>query len=565
MVIPNEIEYHVKGNYKVYSDNPVDAIIMVCSYDDSGLNRRDLITYDYKSHSTANGNYYGVDVYATNDNGHNVGLDTSRIVTHFYYKGQYYPPSVIPQNPGKLYVATHLFESQPVGNNINVVKGDESVLVNTEMNVEYRIDHINTEKAIVFDLGNDVDFIKASVSHGSYTYNSQEHRLYWNVPAVFESKHITITAKPKLSRYYNILCYIPGTSEQNSFSYYATEYGANIRVDDVNKYKGGPQNLNVYLLDKYYNPLVGEGVAIEINGQTYHRAVKVEGYASLAINLNPGEYDVKVSYAGKFGNVQTTAKVTVKTTLFAQEIEKYYKNDTQFVASFLDGNGNPLKNSKVQFNINGLFYTRTTNDKGQAKLNINLGPNKYIITSINLATGERISNSITVKNVLFENRDIVKYYKNDTQYTIKVLDGQGNPLKGGTVVFNINGVFYTRATNETGYAKLNINLEPGTYIITADYKGLTVSNYIVVKPVLEAKDLSMKHLDGSKFEVKLVDGQGNPYSNQIITFNINGVFYNRMTDSNGIARLNIRLMPGEYIITSSYNGLSIGNRITISN
>ena len=565
MVIPNYLEYHLKGNYKTYSDNPVNAIIVVCSYDDSGLNRRDLITYDYKPHSTANGDYYGVDIYATNDNGHNVGLETSKIVTHFYYKGQYYSPSVIPQNPGKLYVATHVFETQPIGNNIYLISGDESVLINNEMKVEYKIVHITTEKTIVFDLGSDVDFVGASISHGSYTYNAQEHILYWHVPAVSEAKHIIITAKPKLLKFYNIRCYIQGISEKNEFGYYATEFGANISANDVNKYKGGSQRLNVYLLDKYNNPLVGEKVAIKINGQTYYRTVKEEGYASLAINLNPGEYDANIAYDGKFGNVQTTAKVIVKTTLFAQDIEKYYKNDTQFFASFLDGNGKPLRNSKVQFNINGVFYTRTTDETGQAKLNINLGPNKYIITSINLATGEKHSNSVTVKNVLFENRNLVKYYKNDTQYTIKVLDGKGKPLNGGTVVFNINGVLYTRTTNATGYAKLNINLAPGTYIITADYKGLKVSNNIVIKPILEAKDLSMKYLDGSKFEAKLLNGQGNPYPKQKITFNINGVFYNRATDSNGIARLNIRLMPGEYIITSKYeNGATISNKIRIS-
>lgn len=565
MVIPNYLEYHVKGNYKTYADNPVDAIIIVCSYDPSGENRRDLITYDYKPHSTANGNYYGVDVYATNDNGHNVGLKTSRIVTHFYYKGKYYSPSVIPENPGKLYVATHIFENQPLGNNINLISGDKSVLVNKEMKVEYKIVHITTEKTITFDLGSDVDFVGASVSHGSYNYNAQEHILYWHVPAISEAKQIIITAKPKFSKNYNIHCSISGMSEKNEFSYYATEYGANINANDVDKYKGGSQRLNVYLLDKYNKPLAGEKVTININGQNYNRAVKEEGYTSLAINLNPGEYDVNVVYNGKFGNVQTTAKVIVKTTLFGQDIEKYYKNDTQFFASFLDGNGNPLRNSKVEFNINGVFYTRTTDENGRAKLNINLQPNKYIITSINSATGEKHSNSITVKNVLFENKNIVKYYKNDTQYTIKVLDGKGNPLSGGTVVFNINGVFYTRTTNATGYAKLNINLAPGKYIITADYKGLKASNNIVVKPILEAKDLSMEYLDESKFKVKLLDGQGNPYAEQNITFNINGVFYNRTTDSDGIANLNIRLMPGEYIITSKYgNGATLSNKITIS-
>jgi hypothetical protein len=61
----------------------------------------------------------------------------------------------------------------------------------------------------------------------------------------------------------------------------------------------------------------------------------------------------------------------------------------------------------------------------------------------------------------------------------------------------------------------------------------------------------------------LLDGQGKPYAGQAVTFNINGVFYNRTTGSDGIAKLNIRLMPGEYIITSEYNGAKISNTIKI--
>jgi hypothetical protein len=52
-------------------------------------------------------------------------------------------------------------------------------------------------------------------------------------------------------------------------------------------------------------------------------------------------------------------------------------------------------------------------------------------------------------------------------------------------------------------------------------------------------------------------------ANEKIQFNVNGVFYTRTTDSTGIAKLNINLMAGEYIITSSYNGSNIANTISI--
>ena len=563
MVIPNEIEYYVKGNYKDFASNPVDALIQICSYDESGLNRRNLMTYDYKVHDTVNGQYYGVDVYATNDNGRNVGLDTSRIVTHFYYKGEYYPPSVIPQNPNKLYVATHIFENRPKGKVIDFLKGDQSVLVNEEMAVEYRILNIDTAKTIIFELGDNVDFVGATFNHGSYTYNAHEHAIYWQVPAIFDGKHIIINLKPKKVSDYTIYCHIQGMSESDVFYYRATEYGASIFANNVDKYKGSSKSLEIYLNDKYENPLIGEKVAIIINGQTYYREVKDAGYASLAINLNPGEYNVDIKYNGKFGNVQTESNVTVRTTLFAEDIVKYYKNGTQFYASFLNKNGNTLKNSKVQFNINGIIYTRTTDENGRAKLNINLGPGKYAITSINGDTGETLGKSIVVKSVVIENRNLVKYYRNDSQYTVKILDGKGNSLGGAKVTFNINGVFYSRTTNENGTAKLNINLDPGNYIITASYNGESVSNKINVLTRLVSSDLSMKYMDGSNFKVTVLDGQGIVSSGENITFNINGVFYNRTTDDDGLALLTINLMAGKYIITSYWNGYMKSNYITI--
>ncbi len=61
-----------------------------------------------------------------------------------------------------------------------------------------------------------------------------------------------------------------------------------------------------------------------------------------------------------------------------------------------------------------------------------------------------------------------------------------------------------------------------------------------------------------------MDGQGRPYAGQTVKFNINGVFYTKTTGADGIARLNINLLPGQYIITSSYNGLNAANKVTIS-
>ena len=197
-------------------------------------------------------------------------------------------------------------------------------------------------------------------------------------------------------------------------------------------------------------------------------------------------------------------------------------------------------------------------------MNINLNPGEYILTALDPLTGLQMSYNITVLPTLIAD-NLAKYFRNASQFYITLIDGQGNPVAGKNITMNINGVFYNRVTNENGTARLNINLNPGEYILTAidPLTGLQMSYNITVLSTLEAEDLEMKYKDGSTFNVTVLDGQGNPLAGVSVTFNINGVFYNRTTDSTGIARLNINLMVGEYIITSEYDNLKISNTITI--
>ena len=564
LVVPNYYSYYKKVSYKRYSSNPVDAIIIICSYENSGYNRKSIMTYDYKTHDTENGVFYGIDAFATNDNGRNVGLNTANKITHIYFKGKYYAPNVIPQNPGKLYVGSHIFENQKLTPVINLMDIDKIGLVKEEIQIYYRVKHLVSERTAVFNLGEDVDFVNAVTSHGSYTYDAQQHTLYWQIPAAKDNRDIIITLKSNKIGNHNVHAYIHTMREELDTSYYITDYGTKISANDVDKFHGGHLRLNVELKDYHDMPLVGEKVGISINGVTYYREISSEGYASIAINLESGIYQARVFYDGKLGKSSTTSKVTVKPTVFGENIEKYYRNDTQYYASFLDGNGNPLKNKEIKFNINGVIYKRNTDNNGIAKLNINLEANTYIITSINTATGEQKSNFITVKPVLVENNDLVKYYRNDSGYAVKVLDGQGSALSNATITFNINGVFYNRISDINGTAKLSINLEPGDYIITSMYNGACVSNKIKVLERIISNDLSMKYLDGSKFEIKILDKKGKISPNENITFNINGVFYNRTTDINGIAKLSINLMKGEYIITTYWNQYAKSNKITIN-
>ena len=352
------------------------------------------------------------------------------------------------------------------------------------------------------------------------------------------------------------------TSQDDDFLSLNETGDISISAQNVTKYCGGSERFHVSLSDVENNPVSNRSVVISINGVDYSRTTDSQGLTSLALNLKPGEYPVIVSS----GDIVIDSNVVILSTVNGSDIVKMDKNATQYSATFLDGTGKYLAvGSTVRFNINGVFYDRKVeNNEGLAKLNINLNPGEYIITSMNLETGDSNANLITVLPKLIENRDITKYYRNATQYTVKVLDDNGKVAGAGeNVSFNVNGVLYKRSTDENGICQLNINLNPGEYVITVQINKSMVSNKIKVLPILSADDITKYYGNSNQFVATLVDGQGNLYPNQNVSFNINGVFYNRTTDENGQARLNINLLPSEYIITSMFNGSAISNKVII--
>ena len=308
---------------------------------------------------------------------------------------------------------------------------------------------------------------------------------------------------------------------------------------------------------------------VDVDGEGYYTPVK-DGKASLDLpELAPGNHTVTVTYTGdkKYDQANATKTITVENpieTIISENLTKVEKSADRFEAVFTDAEGNPLANTDVQFIILGKTYTRTTDASGKAGMNINLPAGNYSVTVINQVTNETKVNTITVLPRI-ESSDLVKYFKNASQFLVKVLDDEGNPVKAGEVVtFNINGVFYNRTTDSNGYAKLSINLGAGNYTITSEYKGCKAANNIEVLPILFAKDLTKQYDKKAAFEATLVDGQGKAYANQQVEFNINGVFYKRTTDNNGVARLNINLPVGKYIVTSSFNGFNIANNVTVT-
>ena len=339
----------------------------------------------------------------------------------------------------------------------------------------------------------------------------------------------------------------------------------NLDVDDVVMVYHDGTRLVAKLTDYQGKPIVNATIYFNINGVNYARTTDANGTASIGLNLESGAYPVIVAYNGSasYSKISKNITVTINPSIIADDLVKMYKNDTKFSAKFLGSDGKVLANTTVKFNINGVLYTRTTNNDGVGSLAINLRPGEYVLTAYNPVTGEQQGFNITVKSLIVT-QDLTKYYMNASSFQATIYDKNGSLAVGKNVTFNINGVFYTRTADENGVVSLAINLRPGEYIITTIYEELDIGNNVVVLPTLVTSDLNMTYRDGSKFTAQTLDGQGKPLVNQNVTFNVNGRLYFKTTGDDGVASLTINLMSGKYIITSYWNDFQTGNTIIIS-
>ena len=302
-------------------------------------------------------------------------------------------------------------------------------------------------------------------------------------------------------------------------------------------------------------------VEFTINGQSYQRTSN-NGIAVMNINLNPGTYQITAKNC--YDNNTITNNITVLNTIICSDLTKYYRNDSQFKATILDANGNPQANVNIIININGVFYKRVSNKDGIVNLNINLIPDTYILTIHREDNGFKMGATVKVLPTLFC-YNLVKYYKNASQAKAKILDDAGKPLAKTKLTFNINGVFYNATSDDEGVVKLNINLRPGDYILTAERldNHLKKSSKIKVLPKLIGNDVNTI-FEGKKYSVELVDDNGKADGGKLITANINGKILQATTNSEGIATFSCEfLKKGTHTVTATYGENVISNNILV--
>ena len=233
------------------------------------------------------------------------------------------------------------------------------------------------------------------------------------------------------------------------------------------------------LLDRSGNGASGRQFSIIIGSELYTLGCDSNGYFSLAVNLNPGTYNLRISnpYSGE--TVTKDIKVVPRLSQNS-DLTMYAGTGKSYKVKVFDDYGYIACGVKVTFNVNGKNYYINSDGNGIASFKVTLNKGTYQISAS--YNGFRVSNKITVKATVITKNISVKKGK-AIKFTAKILNTNGKIVKNKKVKFKFKGKSYTAKTNRRGTAKITIknSCKIGKYKITTIYGKTKITNTIKIR------------------------------------------------------------------------------------
>jgi len=216
-------------------------------------------------------------------------------------------------------------------------------------------------------------------------------------------------------------------------------------------------------------------------------------------------------------------------------------------------------------NENESEIVSVSNEVSESSLSSNENSENEVLSTSDVSDSDSLSASDSTSASASKTKTTLKGSSSSitsgNKYTVTLTDASGKALASQKVIFNIAGKSYTKTTNSSGMAYLNVNLAKGTYALVCYYNGSSTYkssalslNLTVNKAKTTLKGNGTSVIKSSKYGVTLTDASGKALANKTVVFKIYGKSYSKTTNSNGVAYLSINLAKGTYSLVCSYAG-----------
>jgi len=368
-------------------------------------------------------------------------------------------------------------------------------------------------------------------------------------------------------------------------------------------------NIHILVPQDYDN----KTVTVSIPGVTGNVSVIVDGVetvvalqngnASVTVdNLTEGSHSIVVIYSGDetHAPAHDASSFTISgqdtPLISAGEFVNITVAGSSIYAVLIDGEGKPVTDAVISYNINGVESTATTNNKGPFMINAifnsivefayagseTVAPVNMSINLQGLAPKLRTSTVVIGNNYT---NYAIEYDSGERgqNFTVQLKDAKGNILANKTVLIGYNGKILTRITNATGHASVQINLRDAnrlTFAVTFlgdDEYNATMSVYLITinkKPVtITASDKTYKATAKTKkYTVSLktilgasCDGKTYFAAGKKVTMKLNGKTYTAKTNAKGQATFSLKITKkGKFASSIKFEGSTTYAAVTKS-
>ena len=302
--------------------------------------------------------------------------------------------------------------------------------------------------------------------------------------------------------------------------------------------------------------------------------IKIEGGLIKVSGLAVGNYTMNVTTVPDANHTAVSKLVNVtvsKISDYTMDVNSTVVQQGDNTTVIVNVPENATGNVTVTLS-NGTNYTAEVKN-GTAAVNVGqlpAGDNDLTVSysGDDIYAGKTSNVTAHVKELVILAGDLVRGWDSPYDYLAKLLDEDGNPAAGRTLVFVVGGNEYNATTDSNGLAKLTTSkLDVGKYNVTTKYpeNGANETHKIeIVARIIENKDLVMDYKDGHKFRVRAIGDDGNPVgAGVVVKIKINGVTYKPKTDKKGYAELPINLIPRKYVATATYHNYAVKNKVKV--